>query len=204
VYAGLVAEALNQGQSDLAGLPLWFQAMSTSVQQPQAVLHMVDATPPPGYVGSYILEIRHQGSAFIWLLQTASGFQAYPLLAYFDFIHESQANWILTDLDNNPTNGEEIAIYRSTLPNSIWACRRLWPVVNTSPPDALPARREYLHDGSRVRELLGRAPKDRGRQRSVFQNHRLPGLSHHPAPGLPVEPGLLPVRQPIFRVQYTG
>ncbi len=96
-------------------------------------LFMVEAPIPPGYLESYVLEIRagseeppvssqgesetglEGGSAFIWLLRKNAGYQAEPLLTRFDFVHPRESNWILADLDDRPENGEEIAIYFSSL-----------------------------------------------------------------------------------------
>ncbi len=105
-YAILLAQALNQDETDIPALYDWFRQ-----REPRLALFMTQIDPPDGYLGSYVVELRGQGgSAFIWLRQAPSGYQATPLYTRFDVPAQLTANWLVADLDNNPLNGEEIAI----------------------------------------------------------------------------------------------
>ncbi|MBN2550805.1 MAG: hypothetical protein JXB15_16695 [Anaerolineales bacterium] len=111
VYQQIILQALNSGQVDLEQLYIWFQA-----KEPRLALYMVGMTPPSGYLGSYLVEVRGGGSAFIWLTQTAAGFQGYVLVSHFDLVNMPQASWIVADLNGDPADGEEVAITYSTSP----------------------------------------------------------------------------------------
>jgi hypothetical protein len=110
-YAALIADNLNRLQVDLDELYAWFP-----IREPRLAFFMVEAPVPPGYNASYLIELRGEGgSAFIWLLEKAAAYEAYNLLTRFDFVNPRQANWIFANLDNVTSNGDEIAIYFSTL-----------------------------------------------------------------------------------------
>lgn len=107
LYAELIAEALNNGAADQGTLYIWFQTM-----EPRLALYMIELQPPSGFLASYLAEIRSDmsGSAFIWILQTSSGYRASVLLSRFDFVNAPISGWIVENLDGNLTNGREIAI----------------------------------------------------------------------------------------------
>jgi hypothetical protein len=106
-YADLIAGGLNRDETQIPYLYSWF-----AVREPRLGLYMTAIDPPAGYVGSYVIELRGEGgSAFIWLLEKPGAYQAYPLLARFDFIHQPRANWIVADLNPDDADGSEVAIY---------------------------------------------------------------------------------------------
>jgi hypothetical protein len=108
-YADLIVQALNQGETELGQLYLWF-----SQQEPRLSLYMIQNQPPAGYDASYLVEVRGPGSAFIRLLQTKTGYEAHVLASRFDAGRNLQANWVLGELNRNPADGDEIAIYYSS------------------------------------------------------------------------------------------
>ncbi|MFM8320687.1 MAG: tetratricopeptide repeat protein [Chloroflexota bacterium] len=111
-YAFLIAGALNSGETDLTYLYNWLPQ-----REPQLSLVMTAIDPPDGFLGAYVIELHSAGgSAFIWLLQSPGVYQAYPLLARFDFAGELQSNWLAAELDGDPQNGQEIAVYFSSSP----------------------------------------------------------------------------------------
>ena len=107
-YAELISDGLNRGEVGLDKLYAWLPA-----KEPRLELYMIELEPISGYIASYLIEIRGRGSAYIWLLQSPSTYRAYPILTHFDFVNSPEANWIVTDLDGNPQNGKELAIYFS-------------------------------------------------------------------------------------------
>ncbi len=111
-YRDLLVEALNSGEADLSNLYIWFKN-----QEPRLDLYMMNLAIPSGYIGSYLVEIRGAGSAFIWLLETDQAFRGYNLISKFDFVTSPQASWIIAELDGVSGNGDEIAIYFSTPEN---------------------------------------------------------------------------------------
>jgi hypothetical protein len=109
-YANLIAGALNRDQTDISQLYAWFQ-----LKEPRMRFYMVEADVPPGFSGSYLIELRSAGgSALIRLLEKNRVFRADSLYTNFDFVNPREVNWILADLDGDPQNGEEIAIYSSS------------------------------------------------------------------------------------------
>jgi hypothetical protein len=111
-YAGLLADGLNRGDTDLAYLYNWF-----ALHEPRLALYMVELDAPQGFTGSYLVELRGEGgSAFAWLLQSSRGYQALPLLTRFDYIGLPQANWVLENFSGEEPTGREVAIYFSRPP----------------------------------------------------------------------------------------
>lgn len=111
-YAALIADNLNRQQVTIPELYAWF-----IIHEPRLEFFMVEVQPPPNVYRSYLIELRSDaGSSFIWLRETPSAFQAFSLFTDFDFTEPRTANWILADLDHEPSNGEEVAIYFSSLP----------------------------------------------------------------------------------------
>jgi hypothetical protein len=108
-YADLIAGGLNRNETEIPYLYSWF-----AERESRLGLYMTEIDPPTGYVASYVIELRGEGgSAFIWLLESPAAFQAFPLLARFDFIHKPQANWIIADLNPTEDDSDEVAIYFS-------------------------------------------------------------------------------------------
>jgi len=110
-YADLIAQGLNQGEVNLDYLYAWFQE-----REPHMAMHLVEIEPPSGYLRSFVIEVRGNGSAFIWLLQSSSAFHTFDLLTQFDFVNVREAGWIVDNLNADPSDGKEVAIYFSTLP----------------------------------------------------------------------------------------
>ena len=95
-YADLIADALNQRQTSLEQLPEWF-----SRQEHRLELNIIDLPPFPGYLSNQILEIKGNGAAHIWLLESPAGFQAYALDSNFDFTQNIRPNHLLADLNGD-------------------------------------------------------------------------------------------------------
>jgi hypothetical protein len=73
-YADLIAGGLNRNETQIPYLYSWF-----AEREPRLGLYMTEVDPPAGYVASYVVELRGEGgSAFIWLLESPSAFQAFP------------------------------------------------------------------------------------------------------------------------------
>lgn len=106
-YADWLVQNLNQGNTDPNALIDWF-----NTQEPRLSLGIIPLKPPSGYLGSYLVEIHGPGSAFIWLLESSSGFQAYPLYSNFDFVNAADMRSVVSDLTGD--GYEEAAVYNST------------------------------------------------------------------------------------------
>lgn len=172
VYAGLIADGLNRDQTSIEELYAWFP-----IQEPALTLFMAQGSVPPGFLDSFIVELRGQGgSAFIWLLHKSAGYEAYPIWTDFDFVHPRQSNWILADLDNAASNGMEIAIYQSTLasetvlqPLRVFNLGKVPPVQLNFLPD-----KGIFEVGSEFRNYWALRTDQNGKNELVFQTTVFP------------------------------
>jgi hypothetical protein len=132
VYAAIIADNLNRSQVSVPELYAWFD-----MHEPRLALYMVAAHIPPGFIGSYIIELRGEGgSSFIWLLEKTGAYLAFPLLTEFDFVNPRETNWILADLNNDPSDGEELAVYSSSLEGeSILQPPRIFSLAKSEPTE---------------------------------------------------------------------
>ncbi len=106
-YASLIAQALNRGEVNVRQLDTWFQN-----QEPRLGLNVIELKPISGYLSSYLLQVRGEGSAFIWLLETTGAFQTHVLTSDFDFVKAPKAYSVISDLTGD--GNEEVAIYHSS------------------------------------------------------------------------------------------
>ncbi len=104
IYADLIAKALNQAETQIDDLAMWFQN-----QEPRLRLNSIELLPPQGFVGSRLLEVSGPGSVFIWLLQSSSAFQAQALSGNLSFSSEPEMRTLLSDLDGDGV--DEVAIF---------------------------------------------------------------------------------------------
>ena len=80
VYTGLILDALNGQQTDLAGLPEWF-----TKNEPEYELSVHVLTPLPNYQGSYLISVSDWANGFyFWLLESQVGYQAFQIDSYKD------------------------------------------------------------------------------------------------------------------------
>ena len=185
-YSEIIALGLNSGETEISKLNAWFQA-----NEPRLRLHMVETQPPSGYIRAYIIQVSSEesGSAFIWLLESSGAYRANDLLSAFDFVNPRVARWILSELDGNPGNGEEIAIYFSTLPDEFYL--QLPQVYNLS---RIPAQQlitipelDVFNIGMEYKNYWAVLPNAEIGDDLVFEFAYLPGMSCHRSPDVPLE-----------------
>lgn len=111
-YADLIIGALNRAETDLPNLKKWF-----TQQEPRMDMYLVEMEPISGFLGSYLVEVRGSGSAYIWLLESPTGFSASTLETKFDFVNQIESGWITGELTGDPSDGEEVAFYFSNKSN---------------------------------------------------------------------------------------
>jgi hypothetical protein len=59
-YGKLITDALNRGDVDIWNLSNWF-----SSNEPRMSLYTIELEPIPGYIRSYLLDVRGSGSGYI-------------------------------------------------------------------------------------------------------------------------------------------
>jgi hypothetical protein len=125
-YADLIILALNRGETTLAGLADWFVA-----REPRLRLLTAYVTPIKGYLSANLVEVRGAGSGYVVLLETSSGFQAYPLLDAFDFTNRPEMASLAADF--NGDGKEELAIYPVNPADSRLALPQVFALHNLPP-----------------------------------------------------------------------
>jgi len=110
-YANTIRDGLNSGSVTIGNLKSWFKE-----KEPRLDFSLAEIDPVPGFVNSYILEIWGGGGAYILLLETDEDFQTILLQSKFDFVNQPAGDWIYSDLNNNPRDGKEAAVYFSNQP----------------------------------------------------------------------------------------
>jgi hypothetical protein len=103
-YGQLIAEGLNRGDANLGSLTRWFKT-----REPRMSLYMIELEPIPGYLSSYLLDVRGRGSGYILLLETSGAFQYEVLVDLFDFANAPETRTIISDLTDD--GAQDIAIY---------------------------------------------------------------------------------------------
>lgn len=109
IYAELIQSAVQAGQVRVDDLPAWFQNYQTDLE---LALHQLEASP--GELSRQLIEISGAGGAYLWLLETPTGIQVYPILSDFDYKTGLQTSFVVADLTGDGIN--EISIYRTTTP----------------------------------------------------------------------------------------
>jgi len=104
-YASLIEQGLNRDLATVDGLQEWIQA-----NEPRLGITITEVPPIPGYLSSYLIEVRDGGSAFILLQETPSAYQAVALTSDFDFIGKPRYRALTGDLTRDGIS--EIVIIR--------------------------------------------------------------------------------------------
>lgn len=105
LYASLIEQGLNREQASVDGLREWIQE-----NEPRLDIAITGVPPIPGYLSSYLIEVRGGGSAFILLRETPSAYQTVALTSDFDFIGLPRYRALTGDLTADEVS--EIAIIR--------------------------------------------------------------------------------------------
>ena len=103
-YAELIAEGLNTGEVDLDNLTRWFKT-----KESRATLYMIELEPVPGYLSSYLLDVRSRGSGYILLLETSGAYQLEVLVDLFDFVNNPETRSIISNFTSS--DAQDIGIY---------------------------------------------------------------------------------------------
>ncbi len=117
VFGRLIADGLNRGETDFAGLEAWFEGYV-----PAFDLEITPLEPLPGLSSSQILLILAKrgsitaGGVFLWLVSDSAGFSAYPIRDFqqFETGHDGETALHLADLtgDGIPEAITEYGDYR--------------------------------------------------------------------------------------------
>jgi len=104
-YANILSRNLNNGSVQFKELKNWFESI-----EPRMTLSIIPTETNGKYINSYLIEIKGNGAAYIWIVQTSTGYKADALVSHFDFVNRIDAHWILSDLVGDFL-GEELVVY---------------------------------------------------------------------------------------------
>jgi hypothetical protein len=106
LYADLIQSAVTSGQVRVEDLPAWFSSYETRV-----ALDVSPLPPQPGELSRELIELKAEGSAYLWLVENPTGTSIYPLLNDIDYSQSHLNAFSYQDLtgDTSP----ELVIYRS-------------------------------------------------------------------------------------------
>ncbi len=111
LYSDLFQDAISSGQVRSSDLSAWFTQYETRL-----TLHTSPLPPQSGELGRELIELRGDGSAYFWLVETPNSVNVYPLLDDIDHSQPHENSYLYDDLtgDTEP----ELVIYRATSPGN--------------------------------------------------------------------------------------
>ncbi len=111
LYSDLIESAITSGQVRAADLPTWFNTYETRI-----TLEVAPLPPQPGELGRELIELKAEGSAYLWLVESPTGTNIYPLLNDVDYTLPHQNAFSYADLTDD--TAPELVIYRAQTPGS--------------------------------------------------------------------------------------
>jgi len=108
-YADLIQSAISSGQVRSSDLPAWFSQYETRLS-----LQTSPLPPQPGELTRELIEIKGEGSAYLWLVETPNGVKIYPLINDIDFDQPHENSYLYDDLTGDAA--PDLVIYRHTSP----------------------------------------------------------------------------------------
>ncbi len=111
LYSDLIQEAITAGQVRAADLPVWFSSYETRI-----TLEVAPLPPQPGELGRELIELKAEGSAYLWLVESPTGTSIYPLLNDVDYTLPHQNGFSYEDLTGDAA--PELVIYRAETPGA--------------------------------------------------------------------------------------
>ena len=139
LYIDLIKSAISSGQVRSADLPTWFNLYETRL-----ALQISSLSSQPGELGRELIELSGAGSAYLWMVETPSGTEIYPLLNDIDFDQPHENANLYADLTDD--GSPDLVIYRVTTPGVTQFIRpHIFNLVST-PPIELPLQEQVPID----------------------------------------------------------
>ncbi len=135
LYADLIQSAVMSGQVRAEDLPAWFSSYETRI-----VLDVSPLPPQPGELGRELIELKSEGSAFLWLVESPNGTSIYPLINDINFSQPHVNAFRYADLtgDSSP----ELVIYRLETPGVTLLVPPHLFDLSVTPPAELPIQEQ--------------------------------------------------------------
>ena len=133
VYAELITQELNQGNTTLDELYLW-----GIKNEPQI---LIESSPLPSSETnehSYLMKVsaEENGSTYFWLIEDPSGFKSFNLVSYFDFVHPNIIENFIAQ--STSSIGEVVGIFPTKIHESIYYQPPEVFSLYTQPPQPVP------------------------------------------------------------------
>ena len=132
-YAALITDALNNNNVTIQNLNNWEKLDTYNLS-----IEIIPFDTSLEYLSNNLIKVTAgtNGSSYFWLLETALGFESYPLTSDFDFINPTSVDHTLDDLTGD--GGTEVAIYRSPITGDYYYTLPKVFNLNVKPPIELP------------------------------------------------------------------
>ena len=131
LYADLIQSAISSGQVRTSDLSEWFSQYETRL-----TLQTYSFPPQPGELSRQLIEIKGNGSAFFWLVESPTGVNIYPLINDIDFNQPHENSYLYDDLTGDAAS--DLVIYRHTSPGNTQQITPLIFDLSVAPPVELP------------------------------------------------------------------
>jgi hypothetical protein len=139
LYAHLIQSAIASGQVRITDLPAWFSQYETRL-----TLQTSSLPPQPGELDRELIEIKGEGSAYFWLVQTPNSVNVYPLINDINYDQPHENSYLYDDLTGDAL--PDMVIYRSTSPGTT---QQIIPRIfdlSVEPPVELPIQDHFPID----------------------------------------------------------
>jgi hypothetical protein len=127
MYADLILDALESGETRIARLPDWF-----SESEERLSLNVAQTRDQ----GSYIVQVGGAGSAYIYIREGAGGFNRHLLASHFDFASDIESKLATGDFTGDG-HAEVVISFSQDLDDTILAQPQVFSLAS-SPPVELP------------------------------------------------------------------
>lgn len=138
-YAELIQSAVMSGQVRSTDLPTWFNSYESRI-----TLSASQFLTQPGELGRELIELKAEGSAFLWLVENPTETSIYPLINDVDFSLPHINAFGYGDLTGDAVS--ELVIYRAETPGSTLLVQPHIFNLSVTPPVELPVQEQVPID----------------------------------------------------------
>jgi hypothetical protein len=139
LYAELIQSAISSGQVRATDLPDWFSQNETRLTM-QTTLFPAQ----PGELSRLLIEIKGEGSAYLWMVETPNGVNIFPLINDIDFNQPHENSFLYDDLTGDAA--PDLVVYRHTSPGSTLLTIPTIFDLSAEPPPLLPIQEQIPID----------------------------------------------------------
>jgi hypothetical protein len=139
LYSDFIQSAVKSGQVRAEDLPTWFQTYENRI-----ALEVSSLPPQPGELGRELIELKAEGSAYLWMIESPTGTSIYPLINDIDYTAPHQNAFRYDDLTGDSV--PELVIYRSETPGATMLVPPHIFDLDVTPPVELPIQEQVPID----------------------------------------------------------